>query len=383
MPSAPKLLALALAASLCMPFAAARPAFADEVSDAQAALDQAEERMAQIAEEHAQLEAQVEDLQGQIDDATQGVMDAQAAVQEGRANLGDMMSYEYKTGGITILEVIFGSQNLSDLIDNLQYAESVQEAQAAAIEEQKVLEQQFTEALDDLNAKKDSQMKALAEAEQKSQEAAQVVESAQAQLSKAEDEAAKKEAARLAALQKQAEELKAQQEAAAADQQTPSSPDSGSADEGGDSSSGGDNGSDTGSAGGNGGNSGGSGGSSGGSESGGGEATDPDAGWKTGVASAYGSKSDGTLGAHTATGALVTETSMGVAIPMSWPNYRSYFGRSVEISYGGRTVIAVVNDCGGMGGGSRSLDLQPGVWKALGASSCYDWGVRTVSYRFL
>ena len=74
---------------------------------------------------------------------------------------------------------------------------------------------------------------------------------------------------------------------------------------------------------------------------------------------------------------------MGVAIPLSWPNARSYLGRQVEISYGGMTVIATVNDLGGMGGGSRSLDLQPGVWKALGASSCLDWGVRTVSYRFL
>ena len=37
----------------------------------------------------------------------------------------------------------------------------------------------------------------------------------------------------------------------------------------------------------------------------------------------------------------------------------------------------------GMGGGSRSLDLQPGVWKAFGYSSCDDWGLRTVSYRIL
>ncbi len=40
---------------------------------------------------------------------------------------------------------------------------------------------------------------------------------------------------------------------------------------------------------------------------------------------------------------------MGVAVPMSLPNYRSYFGRTVEISYGGMTVYAVVNDCGYMG----------------------------------
>ena len=59
------------------------------------------------------------------------------------------------------------------------------------------------------------------------------------------------------------------------------------------------------------------------------------------------------------------------------------YKRQVEISYNGQTVLATVNDCGGMGGGSRSLGLQPGVWKAFGFSSCLDWGLRTVNYRFL
>jgi hypothetical protein len=107
--------------------------------------------------------------------------------------------------------------------------------------------------------------------------------------------------------------------------------------------------------------------------------------WFSGIASAYGGSSDpytpnpGT----TATGAICDDTSMGVAIPMSLPNYRSYFGRTVEISYNGMTVYAVVNDCGYMSGGSRVLDLQPGVFKAFGYSTCQAWGIRNVSYRFL
>ena len=72
-----------------------------------------------------------------------------------------------------------------------------------------------------------------------------------------------------------------------------------------------------------------------------------------------------------------------VAVPKSMPNYRSYFGRTVEIVYGSQTVYATVNDCGPMGGGSRVLDLQPGVWKAFGFSSCRAWGLRTVKYLFL
>ena len=114
-------------------------------------------------------------------------------------------------------------------------------------------------------------------------------------------------------------------------------------------------------------------------------ATGDTSGWLSGTASAYGGSTDSSTGAvsTTATGARCDDSSMGVAVPMSMPNYRSYFGRKVEISYNGRSVIATVNDCGGMGGGSRVLDLQPGVFKALGFSSCNAWGLRTVSYRFL
>lgn len=108
-------------------------------------------------------------------------------------------------------------------------------------------------------------------------------------------------------------------------------------------------------------------------------------GWRTGVASAYGGWSDPSTGAvcSTATGAVCDDWSMGVAVPMAWSDYRSYFNRTIEISYNGQSVIATVNDCGYMGAGSRSLDLQPGVFKAFGFSTCDDWGLRTVSYRFL
>ena len=103
------------------------------------------------------------------------------------------------------------------------------------------------------------------------------------------------------------------------------------------------------------------------------------------MASAYGGKTDPNTPnpGTTATGAVCNDSSMGVAVPMSLSGYRKLFGRTVEISYGGKTVYATVNDCGGLGGGSRALDLQPGVWKAFGFSSCKAWGLRTVSYRFL
>lgn len=105
--------------------------------------------------------------------------------------------------------------------------------------------------------------------------------------------------------------------------------------------------------------------------------------WKSGKASAYGGSTDPGCGPRTATGAKVTESSMGVAIPMSWSGYWKYYGKKIEIKYGSKTVIATINDCGGLCGGSRALDLQPGVWRALGFKSCNGWGVRTVKYRFI
>lgn len=354
-------------------FACATPAYADEVSDAQNALSAAEARMSQIASEHETLVKQAEELQEQIDEATQGVMDAQAAAQAGRNKLGVYATQEYKTGGISLVKVLLESQSISDLVNNMQYFDAIQEDQARQIAEQKQLEATFNDALDDLNKKKDEQVKAISDAEAKQTEAQQVVAQATAHLSDAQAAA---EAARLAELQKQAEALKAQQEAQSQTEQSSAEESTGAAEKAEESGN---------SAASNSGNqsSSGSSNSSNSSNSNNSNSSNTSSGWQSGVVSAYGSTSDGTLGAHTATGAIVSESSMGVAVPMSMPNYRSYFGRSVEISYGGRTVVAVVNDCGGLGGGSRALDLQPGVWKALGASSCFDWGVRTVSYRFL
>ncbi|MDR3053399.1 MAG: hypothetical protein LBU48_06025 [Coriobacteriales bacterium] len=98
--------------------------------------------------------------------------------------------------------------------------------------------------------------------------------------------------------------------------------------------------------------------------------------WITGLASAY----DVDAGTSTATGATVTSSSMGVAVPAEW---RYLLGSSVEISYNGMTVTAIINDTGGFLRYGRDLDLQPGVWRAFGFSDQNDWGVRTVKWRIV
>ncbi|WP_302964553.1 hypothetical protein [uncultured Adlercreutzia sp.] len=344
------------------------------VDDAQATLDAAESRMAEINSEYEQLTAEVERLQQQIDETAAAAMEAQQAMLEGRAALEQVAVGEYRDGSsMGLLGLVLDSKNFDDLLRNMEYVNQIMAYQADEVAAQKERKQAFDAVSEELNAQKNEQEQALAAQEEKRAQAEAVVQGATERLSDAKAD----QAARLAELAAQAEALRKQKEEAeaAAANEVEESPDANTggrepvvpddepvAPDPGDSSGGSDSGSDS-------------------SDSG----SSSEEGWRTGTASAYGGSTDPTTPnpGTTSTGAICDDNSMGVAVPKSMPNYRSYFGRTVEIRYGGMTVYATVNDCGSMGGGSRVLDLQPGVWKAFGFSSCRDWGLRTVQYRFL
>lgn len=350
---------LLLACVLALTLAPAIPskAHADEVSEAQAALGDAEARMQGIAAEHDTLQKEADELQTRIDEAAAQVLEAQQAVIDGQVSLGKTAVYQYRGGSVeSLLTLVLETEDFGAFLRNLSYLESVLQYQSDEVAEQQERVARFEAVADDLDFQKNEQEKKLVELDEKEAEAERVVASATSQLQNAQAE----EAARLAALQQAAEQMAAAESSAdvgisenatTVDREDVVPPDAPVQPDPNPNP----------------------------------DAESSEAGWRTGIASAYGGSTDpytdnpGT----TATGAVCDDWSMGVAVPMAWPNYRSYFGRTVEISYNGQTVYAVVNDCGGMGGGSRSLDLQPGVWKAFGYSSCYDWGLRTVSYRFL
>ncbi len=357
---------LALALSMALPATGAvREAHADELSDAQAMLAQASAELDSLNKEYDALQAQLSGLDSQISETTQKVQDAQQKMLEGRETLSDSILSQYKgDGSLSLVNIVLSSEDISEFTKNLTYYSSIQEDQAQKVAEQEQLRDTFSSALSELDAQRDEQQKLIDEAEQKKSQAEKVVSDASAKVSSIKEEQAQ---AQLAALQAQAEEMKKKEEAKQQASSNASQPNSSwntntdrnpSANTNSNSSSNGSSSSNSGSV---------------------------SAGWKTGVASAYGGSSDASTPnpGTTATGAICNDSSMGVAVPMSWPNYRSYLGRAVEIKYGGKTVIATVNDCGYMGGGSRALDLQPGVFKAFGFSTCQAWGVRTVSYRFL
>ena len=374
------LLAALLACGL-VPFAP-RAAGADEVDEAavaeaeraveeaQGALDGAESNRQGIAADHEALVQEVADLQKRIDETTAQALEAQQEVIDGRAALAKAAVYEYRGGSAqSLVKLLLEAESFDELVRNLVYLSSVVQYQVDEVEAQKERSARFDALMEDLNAQKDEQDRKLAELEEKKVQAEQTVSDAYTRLQGAQGEYA----SMVEELQRKIEEAEAQGSAPAepvavdesntntarpGDQMTDVAPDP-SPSPAPDGGSGSDPAPEP--------------------------APDPGAGWSTGIASAYGGSTDpytpnpGT----TATGAVCDDWSMGVAVPMAWPRYWQYYGRTVEISYGGMTVLATVNDCGYMGGGSRVLDLQPGVWKAFGFSSCNDWGLRTVSYRFL
>ena len=259
----------------------------------------------------------------------------------------------YKThasnGGV--IGMLLNAGSFADFLSMTKYLGTVQDANVSALDDLHALEDELNAKLEELSAAKDEVDYELARA----REALGTAQSAAAKIqSKADaEDAVEAEIARQAAAQ--ADQLQQQQNAAQGNQAEPESDRQESAQP---APSPGDSGE---------------------------TAPEPDSGtgqtttptppavtWKTGVASYYGI-GDGFMGGTTANGETVTETSMGIAM-LDVP-----FGTRVEIRYGGRSVIAYVNDRGPYVHG-RVIDMQPAVARALNFLSV---GVGTVQYRFL
>lgn len=313
-------------------------ALTQQVNSAATTYQQATDRVNELNEQISDMAAEILDFeQNKLPEQQQKASDA-------AANL-----YKLHVASPNVMSMLLNSASLGDLITQGKYLTTIQDDNTAELERLNAMHEELESKMEKLSAAKD-------EAEQEQQKASDALTSAQsaqgemAARAQSED-AVEAEAARKAAEEAAATTSQMQQQGSVS------------------SSNGSSQGSNAGSAG-----SASSGSSTqqpsgtGGSSSG----TTSTSSWKSGVASYYGI-GDGFMGGTTASGAIVTESSMGVAM-LNVP-----LGTYVEISYGGRSVIAVVNDRGPYVHG-RVIDMQPAVARALGFLSV---GVGTVQYRFL
>lgn len=318
-------LTAALALTLAMPGVAR----ATSLSELQASIDESNGAY-NTAVAHAN------ELQEQIDanEARLAQIEEELPAKKDAAAKSLRVSYKMQAGSGDLIQLLLSSEDFNEVISTLQYLEKITSHNNAAVED-------LAQATDELEQVQS------ALASQKAQVDSEV-QSALASLTEANDARDQYEAQIAAQQAAQVRQAAAQQQAPtqqqAAEQQGASGGDSANK-----------------------------------SDSSASQDVETDGEWMCGLASGY-DVDNNTGGSATASGSILTSDSVTVAVPAS---QRYLLGRTVEIRYGGKTITATVTDTGGFASYGRVLDLAGGCWKAFGFSSCYDWGVRPVQYRFL
>lgn len=311
-----------LTAALALSLAMPGVARATSLSELQSRIDQSNEAY-NTAVAHAN------ELQDQIDanEARLAKIEEELPAKKDAAAKSLRVSYKMQAGSGDLIQLLLSSEDFNEVISTLQYLEKITSHNNAAVEDLA----QATDELEQLQSALASQ-KAQVDSE---------VQSALSSLNEANDARDQYEAQMAAQQAAQVRQAAAQQ---ATEQQGASGSDSATK-----------------------------------SDSSASQDVETDGEWMCGLASAY-DVDNNTGGTATASGAILTSDSVTVAVPAS-----QYYllGRTVEIRYGGKTITATVTDTGGFASYGRVLDLAGGCWKAFGFSSCYDWGVRAVQYRFL
>lgn len=311
-----------LTAALALSLAMPGVAHATSLSELQGRIDESSEAY-NTAVAHAT------ELQDQIDanEARLAQIEEELPAKKDAAAKSLRVSYKMQAGSGDLIQLLLSSEDFNEVISTLQYLEKITSHNNAAVED-------LAQATDELEQVQS------ALASQKAQVDSEV-QSALASLTEANDARDQYEAQMAAQQAAQVRQAAAQQQAT--EQQGASSGDSAK------------------------------------SDSSANQDVETDGEWMCGLASAY-DVDNNTGGTATASGAILTSDSVTVAVPAS-----QYYllGRTVEIRYGGKTITATVTDTGGFASYGRVLDLAGGCWKAFGFSSCYDWGVRAVQYRFL
>lgn len=119
----------------------AAPAYADTASDLAAARTKLEQIGTQTQQIYDELATQTQALDQTAGEITQ----KQQEIADGQAKLSTYVAGEYKTGGLSLLQVLTGVDDLSDMLNRLFYSGKVSDKQAQTIQEVKELKQQLTD----------------------------------------------------------------------------------------------------------------------------------------------------------------------------------------------------------------------------------------------
>ena len=116
------------------------PAYADTASDLAAARSKLEQIGTQTQQIYDELATQTQALDQTAGEITQ----KQQEIADGQAKLSTYVAGEYKTGGLSLLQVLTGVDDLGDMLNRLFYYGKASDKQAQTIQEVKELKQQLT-----------------------------------------------------------------------------------------------------------------------------------------------------------------------------------------------------------------------------------------------
>ena len=195
-------------------------AFAEGSADLQAQLQQAQSQTAQYEQQAAAAFQELEDVQGQLEDtraqiaSTEGDIDQkQKELDAAQATLADRVSSNYKTGGVSLVSILFDSTSFEDLASRLYYANRVAESDATAIREVQDIQAQLDQKKSDLEGQQATQQQLVDDSQAKANEVQQALSDHQSYVSGLSQDVQDALAAEEA--QRRAEEEAAAQKAAA------------------------------------------------------------------------------------------------------------------------------------------------------------------------
>ena len=117
------------------------PAYADTASDLAAARTKLEQIGTQTQQIYDELATQTQALDQTAGEITQ----KQQEIADGQAKLSTYVAGEYKTGGLSLLQVLTGVDDLGDMLNRLFYYGKVSDKQAQTIQEVKELKKELTD----------------------------------------------------------------------------------------------------------------------------------------------------------------------------------------------------------------------------------------------
>lgn len=165
-------------------------ALAASSSDLQAQLQQAEVQTAKYQEqannafaELEQLQAELEDTRAQIASTQEEVSQKQTELDAAQDTLAGRVSSNYKTGGVSLVSILFDSSSFEDLVSRVYYANRVAESDAEVISQVQGVQAELAAKQAELESQQEEQQRLVDDAQAKAGEIQSALEQQQSYVS--------------------------------------------------------------------------------------------------------------------------------------------------------------------------------------------------------